>query len=829
MIDVEEQLERWFIPHLKTQFRRGLPVLLTGAGFSLEARNHDGQALPSYENLQTQLWNLCFPGEEFDGSSLQHLYDHALLRHPKPTRQLLRTLLTVDPETLPKWYRDIFALPWRRCYTLNIDDLTIAANTAFDLPRPLIPISATRPRSKDMAAPRPRGLEVVHLNGTLEDLPDNVTFSLTQFAARLAGQEPFYMRFAADLLSRPVVIIGTRLDEPPLWQHIEYRRMRGGRELRELRPRSYLVTPTLDRARRALLAEMNIQWIPMSGEKFVSQVLNQVREDARIGLELLSGVRTQPPSGVPLVADLAVTPDEASEFLLGQEPIWADLQSGRAVQRTIDSAFWKGIRSSLDKRESSLIVVTGTAGSGKSTSLMRACLQLQAEGTPVAWVDRDNMPSLRNIRSAMNQEVGPRVLAIDDADMYGTALSSLIRNSVSWDSPTIVLVAVRSSKVDRVLNPTALKHVPMQEFVMPNLTDADIDGLIQVLDEHNRLGYLKGKPLEEQREQFRKQAGRQLLVAMIQATSNRRFEEKVVEELTDLTPESARVYALIAVSHSFRFGLRRDEILVAAKKLSNDTLNVVDQLVRRRIVRYRPSDFIWARHRVIADILHDKLQESGQIKGVLEGLTLLAASKMGPQMSRSDRPLRMIRSLLNHDYLLRVIGVAATRNLYASLESLLDWDYHYWLQRGSAEVENGKLDLAEQFLNQARSISPDDAFVQNEWAYLLFRRAVEHPGSAAAPELVRKATKILEGLMGRGGHLSAYPYHVLGSQGLAWSRRGLGSQEKQRYLRSIVATLDEGIKKYPKQKDLNRLHRDLKREYLEMAVPTRFFEKPRNS
>ena len=369
----------------------------------------------------------------------------------------------------------------------------------------------------------------------------------------------------------------------------------------------------------------------------------------------------------------------------------------------------------------------------------------------------------------------------------------------------------------------------MQEFVMPNLTDADIDGLIRVLDEHNRLGYLKDKPLENQREQFRKQAGRQLLVAMIQATSNRRFEEKALEELTDLTPESARVYALIAVSHSFRFGLRRDEILVAAKNLSNDTLNVVDQLVRRRIVRYRPSGFIWARHRVIADILHDKLQESGQIKGVLEGLALLAASKLGRGMARSDRPRRMIRSLLNHDYLLRVIGVDATRNLYASLESLLSWDYHYWLQRGSAEVENGKLDLAEQFLNQAKSISPHDAFVQNEWAYLLFRQAIEHPGSAAAPKLVREATKILERLMSRGGHLSAYPYHVLGSQGLAWSRRGLGSQEKQRYLRSIVATLDEGINKYPKKKDLNRLHRDLKREYLEMAVPRRFLEKPPNS
>ena len=75
--------------------------------------------------------------------------------------------------------------------------------------------------------------------------------------------------------------------------------------------------------------------------------------------------------------------------------------------------------------------------------------------------------------------------------------------------------------------------------------------------------------------------------------------------------------------------------------------------------------------------------------------------------------------------------------------------------------------------------------------------------------------------MSTSGRLSSYPYHVLCSQGLAWSRRGLGSQEKGRYLHSLIATLDEGIRKYPRQKDLVQLHRDLQKEYLEIAVPKR--------
>ena len=247
---------------------------------------------------------MCFPNVNYDGSSLQTLYDVALIRHRNRTEYLLRKLLTVDPATLPDWYGVIFSLPWHRCYTLNIDDLANAANTAFRLPRKLTPQSATKPTPT--AITDPRTLEVVHLNGTLEDLPSNVTFSLTQFAERLARPEPFYVNFVADLLSRPVVIIGTRLDEPPLWQHIEYRRKRGGKKLDELRPRSYLVTPTLDLTRKALLAELNIRWIEMSGEEFVSQVLNRFQEEARIGLKRFSKAQGAQSSSVSLVADIAV-------------------------------------------------------------------------------------------------------------------------------------------------------------------------------------------------------------------------------------------------------------------------------------------------------------------------------------------------------------------------------------------------------------------------------------------------------------------------------------------------------------------------------------------
>ena len=818
-----EELQRVCIPHLRTQFKRAQPILFTGAGFSVAARNSSGETLPTYAALQKKLWDLCFPGETFEDSSpLQHLFEHALIRHRNELGRLLTNLLSVDANALPNWYQQIFSFPWFRCYTLNIDDLAAAADRAFDLPRRVRQVSATNPNAPTTGSNSPEVFEVIHLNGTLDDLPDHVTFSLTQFAERLSKPDPWYTRFVVDLLSHPIVIIGTRLDEPPLWQHLASRREHGHRQLRELRPRSYLVTPHLDKARKALLAEFNIRWVQMTGEQFTTEVLSHLHGAQERGLQFL---KTYSPdrdrsTNVPDVADLVVNPTEETEFLLGSEPIWADLQSGRAIRRDSDDHLWSGITSVLQKNTSNLIVVTGTAGSGKSTALMRVCLKLMAQGERVGWIDRDSDLSPRDIRRFIKAaDAAPRVLAIDDADVYGPSLASMVRDLLAGQDNLLVLVALRSGKVDRTLNPSIVEGIAKQEFAMPPLTDGDIDGLLSILDEHNRLGALKGKSVHERREVLRRQCGRQLLVAMIEATSGRKFEEKAIQELTDLENKTARIYALIAVAHAFRFPLQRDEILLATGDASNESLNIVRQLLSRHIVAERREGYIQARHRVIAELLHDEFQKQGMIASVLSGLAFLAASKVRSNMHRSARPWRMLRQFINHDYLLRSVGLEQARNLYGQLESMLRWDFHYWLQYGSLEVEEGDLRLALQFLNQARSITPDDPFVENEWAYLLFRQAIEIPGATNAQASVDEATTILEDLIDKYPHLGSHPYHVLGSQGLSWSRRGIkNSQKKGRYLQKIRDTVEAGIKKYPTEHRLEQLLKDIQREYLEIAV-----------
>ena len=130
----------------------------------------------------------------------------------------------------------------------------------------------------------------------------------------------------------------------------------------------------------------------------------------------------------------------------------------------------------------------------------------------------------------------------------------------------------------------------------------------------------------------------------------------------------------------------------------------------------------------------------------------------------------MLKTFINHDFLIQMCGSSFAQNLYGDLEELLQWDYHFWLQRGSLEVELGDIKLAEHYLATAKGLGEHDYLVQTEWAYLLFRKAIDELG-VDSPKMVDEATSILNDLIARVG--DAYPYHILGSQG-----SGIGRAEE---------------------------------------------------
>ncbi len=813
------------IPRLKGQISRAQVVLFTGAGFSRGAKDRSNRLLPTVRELREDIWNLVFRDKPFDpDATLGELYAVALRRNRPALRALLESRFSVDPNSLPDYYQTFFIIPWYRVYTLNVDDLESAVSRKFSITRQPLSISALRTEKGEVRRPGGRTVEVVHLNGMIGDPPELMTFSETQYAERIANQEPWYARCAVDLQARPTVFIGTELREETLWQHMELRRRRQPQESSIMPPGSILVSPALSLTRAEMLQALNIDWYEGTAESFEQDILRSLFDEAHRGFIFLESYEEDfGRIGIPLASELAAErPTLQTEYLLGGEPHWSDIINGRAVVRTSNATLLETALEVLDgKKTKAAIAVTGTAGSGKSTTLMWLALELSNRGLPVLWIDKDSTAAPLQIRKRLMEFDGKLILAIDDADLFGMQLSNFLRDIVPIRPELLVVLAVRAGRFDDLLGPV-LRSGTMSiiEHIVPNLTDDDIEKLIGVLDANNRLGILKGASPDARRKAFADKAGRQLLVAMIEATSGEKFEEKAENELDQLEGVQKLVYALVSVATTQRQFLTKDEIMLAVASAAEDGADALNRLVNRHLIVATPPYYQYrARHRVIADLVLEHLIELKQLKPVMSGIAYAAASKVDRFESRKSRSWRLLARFTNHELLLSLLGPMDGRDIYAEIENLLASEYHYWLQRGSLEVENGDLRLAEHFLNQARSLNSEDYRIDTEYGYMLMRKAIDNPTDHRAQEWIDSATQMLEGVIASRGGADHHPFHVLGSQGLAWVRRSSTDKEtKRKQLSYYLDIVEEGLKKHPLRRDLNQLQSDLKREILMTAV-----------
>lgn len=159
--------------------------------------------------------------------------------------------------------------------------------------------------------------------------------------------------------------------------------------------------------------------------------------------------------------------------------------------------------------------------------------------------------------------------------------------------------------------------------------------------------------------------------------------------------------------------------------------------------------------------------------------------------------------------------------LYQDLEPACADDYHFWLQRGSFEVQFGSLSLARISLAQAKmGDGARDHRVHTEWAYYLLKSAWKNPTATDAPERVAEGRQILSDYIQGYGDRDPYPWHVYGSQLLGWIRvASLSDDERARELRAVIEVVKAGNAKHPGYADLRTLLRDLEHDLLMLSVP----------
>src|SRR5204863_1202264 len=142
-----------------------------------------------------------------------------------------------------------------------------------------------------------------------------------------------------------------------------------------------------------------------------------------------------------------------------------------------------------------------------------------------------------------------------------------------------------------------------------------------------RLGALLSMNAVDRVQRITEHAGRQLLVALIEATSGRRFHDKIADECSGLEGNELAAYGVVCCAHAAdNQYLSREDILLAIDAANNDGVVAVSRLVRDRVL-VDSGGKLRARHYVIAESAMDYFRAQGQLHLWMHHLIFLFAVK----------------------------------------------------------------------------------------------------------------------------------------------------------------------------------------------------------
>ena len=682
----------------------GEVVLITGAGFSADLKDFYGDHLPIGTSLAKEIWPLVFGSEPFDDStSLSEIFQLALDESKIGLKEQLDKIFHVDPNSLPQRFNIWYQFPWKAVYTLNVDDSTdIIANQLADH------MNIISTFSDSLANLKSNRLNVIHLNGRIDDFP-NVTFTVDDFNDRMLNDSAIYSQFITDISTNHVLVIGSKLEEPPLWYHLRKREIQSHRK--EMRPKSWYVSPNINITKRKTLQKLNFEFIDDNEEEFYEEYLHPNIINLRPEHYPENQVKKLPYSLVNELLEESRTKESFKDFLLGNAPTILDVTRGYAVEFDQD----KDLIIKIQRMQTSAIIL-GTAGSGKTTSLLRIAVLLHAEGYKIGWMDSETSEhsSFGEILDSLKEL---DFILIDDFDRFSEQGEQILNRCKEYD--TKIIVAMRHHRY------IGLEYERKQLFeikhILHELSPDDASNLIKALAAAHRLGALEGRSHQEQLKSFLRDSDRQLIVCLKEAVSGRKFDDIIADECEELRNVDEFIYIFVCLSMTLDGYLpSRDEIFTVgamAEYTPEEVDSSLKKLLKSRILIMQNFKIL-ARHRVISESSIRYYKSAGKLPKAVSTIIKFFYSKSDPIDPGSSKHGRLYIRLIKHDTIQNLVGTVGGREVYSNVEEILSPQSHFWLQRGSFETSYGDYHKANTFLNQAAGKSPEDIQIKTAKYYL---------------------------------------------------------------------------------------------------------------
>ncbi len=809
-------------PYLLNQVNAGNVVLLLGAGASLGAKNSQGDSIPSTQKLARKIADKFLGGSHGD-DALQIVSELAISESDLMTVQEFIRDLYCDFHPA-KFHQLLATFRWYGLATTNFDLIIERAYEACDKRRQELVTMFKNGDRVDERASSPRNLMFLKLHGCISRTQDpDIPLILTveQYITHREGRDRVFSHLKDWGYEHPIVFVGHSLQDPDIRQML----LELGRS--EARSRFYTVTPNVSGVEKRHWESKRITTLEGTFEEFLHTLDTEITSVFR-GIVPIS---PQPDlaiadrfvvhdPGISSTCQAFLTQDveyvqasmptetvQPQVFYRGYSGGWSAIDQNLDIRRNLQDTILSDVVISNETDNSPSLqfcVIKGHAGSGKSVLLKRIareaaitfgklCLFLQPHGR-LSTLALDELHHL----------TGERVfLFIDKVGERASEIVDLINDIRRAKTPLTIICSERSNEWKigcEILDPYV-----SEEYEVGYLSSREIDDLLSLLEHHKSLGTLSRATLEEKRVAFANRAGRQLLVALHEATLGKSFEDIIADEYARIKPELAqRMYLGICVLNRFAvpvragiiarvFGIRFTDF----QKRFFDPLEKVVFASHDRISR----DYVYtARHPHVAEMVFDRILSNphDRLEMYIELIKALNIDYKVDEtvFKKMTRGRSLIELFPDHQMV---------ESIYRSCRSIANDDPFLFQQMGIYEMTraDGNLEVSGDYLRRAEKLAPYSKVITHSMCELELKKAENSKSEIKFNAHLVEATRLARILSGKQA-VNSYGFHSLAKIGIAKLERildapdsDLNEKEFNIAMKDTEKAIQEGLQRWP--------------------------------
>lgn len=807
--------------NLIAEVKGGRAVLFLGAGASLGATDQAGSPIPGTLELGRAIASAFLEPRAVDLDFLQ-ICDYA--QTAKSGLQLQQfihdTLAAFQPA---RFHQKIPTFYWAGLATTNFD---LVVERAYEVESH--PLQRLRPLIKDTPnffdAMQEGDLLYLKLHGCItayEQLAPGMVYSTERIIRHKEGRAAQFNQFLEWAKTKTLIFAGYGLRDYNLRVLLDEIIKDG-----DGRPRHYIIKSGVLEIERQYWQERRFTLIDSSFEAFIDEC------DALIpaAIRNLAAAKSEQPTSLTryIASHRRESPLLLNYLRRGAEHVTIDTVGSGGTPQKFFSGFdlgWYPIENDLDFSRTlttsilkeqvvvthhlngpKLIILKAHAGAGKSILLRRLAWDASRRLKKlIVFVPTTGYVNVEALRELVVLAGEPLFLVIEDITQVCEDVAGLLTTAKENRLPVVIIGGARFNEWN--IRAQNLESSITAEYELRYMSHREIEELLAQLELNNCLGQLRNLPLDQQIKQLEEVYGRQLLVALHEATRGGQFRDVIYDEYSKIVPPEAQVlYADICALHRFdapvRAGLISRVHGISFEQFQERFFKPLEQVVSLNMDP-RAGDWVYqSRHPYIAEILYGQVFRTEDER--LDNLAKLIG-RLNPAYSY-DR--RIISGLLRGARLAELLSESHRGiTIYDLALSALGDEHYIFHQKGiylmKIAADLSQLAQAEVALLRAVELAPTDRTVRHSLAELALMRA-------------RKSTDIIERAAWRNEAISraqplaetangVYAFHTIAKariQALSdamepGAESQLSSDAISEAIKQAEETISGGLKRFP--------------------------------